>query len=143
MHYWRRLPGVTIWSIDLATNKGYFWIYSIVHGICWAFICLGSLYVDLPELLGVKQLFRDASSTQASVELRRLRDHIRHPSINGLLVILWGANVMTLDRAVLAAIWSIYMFVAWCPDDKDMAYQRSQLSIKKYELNAQFVRPTK
>lgn len=37
----------------------------------------------------------------------------------------------SLDRFVIALIWSVYMFVSWNPDEIDVRYQKIMLDIKK------------
>ena len=69
-----------------------------------------------------------------SIELKRLYGHVRHPSFFGLSVILWATNIMTLDRAVLAILWTVYMYVAWGTDRHDVTYHRAQLSRKKEQI---------
>lgn len=139
--HWKPLAGITVWEVDVFSSKTVYWTYNIVHGLCWAIICFGSILMDLPELLGVKQIYCEANGLphpmlQKTAELRRLLGHIRHPSFLGLLIVLWAVNIMTLDRVMLASLFTLYMYLAWNPDIKDCAYQRSQLSRKKYELNA-------
>lgn len=99
--------------------------------------------MDLPELIGVIQIYCKVKEIPEplltkTAEYRRLLGHIRHPSFIGITIVLWCVNIMTLDRALLASLWTLYMYVAWNPDIKDCAYQRSQLSRKKYELTADF-----
>lgn len=114
-----------------------------IHGLCWATILFGSILMDLPELIGVIQIYCKVKEIPEplltkTAEYRRLLGHIRHPSFIGITIVLWCVNIMTLDRALLASLWTLYMYVAWNPDIKDCAYQRSQLSRKKYELTADF-----
>lgn len=129
--------------MDVFTSKTVNYSYKLIHGICWTIICFGSVLMDLPELLGVKQVYCESKGLpspiqQKTAELRRLLGHIRHPSFLGISIVLWCVNILTLDRALLASLWTLYMYLAWNPDIKDCAYQRSQLSRKKYELNADF-----
>lgn len=142
--HWRPLPGISLWEVDVFASRTVYWTYNLIHGLCWFTICFGSVLMDLPELLGVVHVYcgvKDIAVSplqQKSVEYRRLLGHIRHPSFLCITVVLWCVNIMTLDRALLATLWTLYMYVAWNPDMKDCAYQRSQLSRKKYELKAQF-----
>lgn len=69
-----------------------------------------------------------------SPEFRRLLGHVRHPSFVGLTIILWVTNIMTLDRLILAIIWTLYMYIAWNTDDNDVVYHKSQFLRKKAEL---------
>lgn len=134
---------MSLWEVDVFANKTVFWTYNLIHGLCWAVTLFGSVLMDLPELLGAMQIYCGVKGIQTplqqkSAECRRLLGHIRHPSFLGITIVLWCVNIMTLDRALLAGLWTLYMYVAWTPDIKDCAYQRSQLSRKKYELKAEF-----
>lgn len=96
--------------------------------------------MDLPELLGIKQIVYHLQGLPHTCEyykseqLNTLYNHVRHPSFICLTIILWGANYMTLDRFVLATLWTLYMFLAWNPDYRDYEYQKVQLARKKLEL---------
>lgn len=141
--HWKPLPGVSLWEVDVFGSKTVYWTYALIHGLCWATTLFGSILMDLPELLGAMQVYCGVKGVpsplqQKSAEHRRLLGHIRHPSFLGITIVLWCVNIMTLDRALLAAMWTLYMYLAWNPDIKDCAYQRSQLSRKKYELKADF-----
>lgn len=41
----------------------------------------------------------------------------------------------SLDRLLLALLWTIYMKVSWRTDDQDVAYHKEQLQLKKLELS--------
>lgn len=47
-------------------------------------------------------------------------------------------NIFSLDRFILSALLTAYMFVAWSPDRKDYEYQKNQLELKKLELRYDF-----
>lgn len=101
--------------------------------------------MDLSEMMGVKQVVYDANQLEAplnykSPELRRLYQRIRHPSFIGISIILWIPNIMSLDRFMLAIMWTFYMYFAWNTEARDLAYQRNQLRKKKYELTKKLVK---
>lgn len=43
--------------------------------------------------------------------------------------------IYSLDRFLLATLWTIYMKVSWRTDDQDVAYHKEQLQRKKVELS--------
>ncbi|XP_075738659.1 nurim homolog [Rhipicephalus microplus] len=49
-------------------------------------------------------------NSSRSLQLEHFLQHMRHPSLVALSVILWFYPIMTLDRAVLALIFTIYPF---------------------------------
>nr|CAD7195150.1 unnamed protein product [Timema douglasi] len=44
-----------VWRINTVEHNACWWMFAISHGYCWATIYLGSLTMDLSELLGIKQ----------------------------------------------------------------------------------------
>lgn len=137
LKHWTRVP-FALWSVDLESPLP-FWIFTVVHSLAWTIIYGGSLLMDLPELLGIKQIFYDIQglhqpSYYKSRELNQLYSRLRHPSFICLTVVLWGTNFMSLDRLILASLWTLYMFIAWNPDYSDLEYQRMQLVQKRTEL---------
>ncbi|KMZ02948.1 nurim homolog [Drosophila simulans] len=146
LHYlianWLPAQSIVLWQIDVEQSAPLWWTFVITHGICWVVIFGGSLVMDLPELLGVKQAYYDLKAygppiSYKSGELRNLYAHVRHPSFVGLSVILFATNVMSVDRLVMALLLTTYMYLAWSTDKKDVAYQKIQLQRKKLELKAQ------
>ncbi|BFF90206.1 nurim homolog [Drosophila madeirensis] len=146
LHYllknWLPAQSIVLWQIDVDESAPLWWTFVVTHGLGWAVIFGGSLIMDLPELLGIKQVYYDLKEygkpiAYKSSELRNLYSHVRHPSFVGLSVILIATNVMSLDRLLLASLLTVYMYVAWSTDDKDVAYQKQQLQCKKHELKAQ------
>lgn len=130
---------MVFWQVRLDDNKALWWTFITVHAICWTVIYGGCLIMDLPEILGVKQVWFDIKmyaqpSAYKSYELRQLYQHIRHPSFICLTVIFWFTNLMSLDRLILAVMMTVYMYVGWNSDKNDVLYQQSQLMRKKYEL---------
>ncbi|KAH8243284.1 hypothetical protein KR032_006225 [Drosophila birchii] len=146
LHYlivnWLPAQSIVLWQIDVEESAPLWWTFTITHGLCWVVIFGGTLVMDLPELLGIKQAYYDVKAygdpiNFKSSELRNLYAHVRHPSFVGLSVILLATNVMSVDRLLLALLLTTYMYVAWSTDNKDVTYQKLQLQRKKLELKAQ------
>ncbi|KAH8236568.1 hypothetical protein KR026_005623 [Drosophila bipectinata] len=146
LHYlilnWVTAPSIVLWQVDVEASAPLWWTFVITHGVAWIVIFGGSLVMDLPELLGVKQAYYDLKAygeplKYKSSELRNLYAHVRHPSFVGLSLILLATNVMSVDRFILAVLLIIYMYVAWSTDSKDVEYHKLQLQRKKLELKAQ------
>ncbi|XP_055322246.1 nurim homolog [Sitodiplosis mosellana] len=136
---WERVPSATLWNIDVESSQVFYWVYFTVHFLAWLIIYGGSIVMDLPELTGVKQVYYDWNNllpplNYKSYELNVLYEHVRHPSFIGFSIILWFPNIMSLDRLLLAILWTTYMFIAWRTDARDVAYQRQQLERKKNKL---------
>lgn len=136
---WRTVPTFILWDVDVRDSPPLWWTFVGLHTLAWAIILGGTILMDLPELLGVKQVYYDVKHLlppmlYKSDELKRLYGHVRHPSFVGLSVVLWSANTMCADRLVLAAVWTLYMYVAWNTDEDDVSYHRCQLVRKRSEL---------
>ncbi|KAI8126102.1 putative nurim [Lucilia cuprina] len=146
LHYlmknWLTASSIILWQVDVDSNKWLWWSFVLLHALAWLIICGGSMIMDLPEIVGIKQAYYDMKSyaqplAYKSFELRHLFNHIRHPSFVGFTVIFWATNLMTLDRLLLAILLTAYMYFAWSTDHSDLIYQKCQLQRKKEELKSQ------
>lgn len=139
LRFWHKIPGVTLWTVNSDT-KLYWWIFITIHILAWLFIYVGSICMDVNELFGIKQIYYSIQqlpdpNIYKSSDLKRLYAHMRHPSFIGFLIIFWVVPCMTLDRALLASVWSCYMYLAWNTDNNDYNYQQMQHMKKYQELN--------
>lgn len=130
---------MVLWQVKLDDSKTLWLIFIFIHAVCWTVIYGGCLIMDMPEILGVKQVWFDIKmyaqpSAYKSYELRKLYQHIRHPSFICLAIVFWCTNLMSLDRLILAIMMTVYMYVGWNSDQNDVRYQQCQLIRKKYEL---------
>ncbi|KAK4872832.1 hypothetical protein RN001_014861 [Aquatica leii] len=137
--YWQTIPEFVLWSIN--TNvRMYWWSFLLLHILAWTVIYVGTICMDINELLGVKQIYYNIRKLPdpceyKSRDLKRLYLHMRHPSFLGFLVIFWAVPCMSLDRLLLASVLSAYMYLAWNTDEGDHRYQKMQTERKFYELN--------
>lgn len=53
---WTPTYSFVIWRIDSSLNPTFWWLWSVAHVLAWASIYGGSVLLDLPELLGIKQV---------------------------------------------------------------------------------------
>lgn len=137
---WQREASFVLWNVNVANSPVLWWTFTIIHTIAWAVIYGGSLLMDFCELIGMKQVYYSLTQLNApmsykSPELRRILSQVRHPSFTAISTILWATNCMSLDRLALAVMWTLYMYLAWNMDPRDVQYQRHQLIKKKYELS--------
>lgn len=112
MLLWLPLDSHILWAIKEGSPLS--WTLATIHIVCWASIYIGCIISDLGELAGIKQVWSGAESStynsSKSSQLEHFLQHMRHPSLVALSVILWFYPIMTLDRAVLALIFTIYPF---------------------------------
>lgn len=139
IQHWHRETSVTLWNVDVEKSNVLWWSFVIFHIFGWTVIYGGSLLMDFCEIIGAKQVYYylnqlNSPASYKSKELQRVLSHVRHPSFTGLNIILWVTNCMSLDRFLLAVMWTLYMYVAWNTEPRDVQYQKNQLMKKKYEL---------
>ncbi|XP_065161118.1 nurim homolog [Atheta coriaria] len=131
---WHYTHNNVLWQFS-TDNHSTYWLYILAHATSWILIYIGSVCMDINELLGLKQIyyslrgFPDPLNCK-SIELRNLYAHMRHPSFIGFIIIFWFVPVMRFDRVLLAAFLSLYMYIAWKTDDMDLNYQKCQISRK-------------
>jgi len=131
---WNYTHNNMLWQFSIENHSTY-WLYILAHTTSWILIYIGSICMDINELLGMKQVYYSLRGFPdplycKSPELRNLYVHMRHPSFIGFIVIFWFVPVMRFDRALLAAFLSLYMYIAWKTDDMDLHYQKCQISRK-------------
>lgn len=136
---WKTTQSYQLWHINVQQSSTLWWTFVAVHILSWIVIYGGSLLMDLPELIGLKQIYYDINDlappmSYKSRELRHFYERLRHPSFVGLSVVLWITNSMSLDRLLLAIIWTAYMYLSWNTNKTDLVYQKYQLTRKKVEL---------
>lgn len=56
---------------------------------------------------------------------------LANKNIHNIIIII----IYSLDRLLLAILWTIYMKVSWNTDEQDVAYHKEQLQRKKFELS--------
>ncbi|XP_055609168.1 nurim homolog [Uranotaenia lowii] len=136
---WKTAQSYQLWHIDVRSSSTLWWTFVSAHVISWIVIYGGSLLMDLPELIGLKQIYYDINDlappmSYKSRELKNFYARLRHPSFVGLSVVLWITNSMSLDRLLLAVIWTVYMYLSWNTNKTDLEYHKYQLGRKKTEL---------
>ena len=97
MRLWTAMPEKQLWSVHDTFLE---WPVKALHLYAWVVIYIGSISMDLPELLGIKQVFHAINDLPEplafkSVQLRRLYLHMRHPSFSSFNIILLLCPVMT------------------------------------------------
>ncbi|XP_052897376.1 nurim homolog [Anopheles moucheti] len=137
---WKSSPTqYRLWFFDVEENVTLWWLTVGTHVLCWIVVYGGSLMVDLPELLGYKQVYYDINDLAPlmSYKSRELQDYYkryRHPSFVALSIVLWFTNSMTIDRLMLAMVWSVFMYLGWNTTQTDVKYHQHQLERKRAEL---------
>lgn len=89
----------TIWSFAIKDYSATWYIYILAHSTLWLIIFGGALLMDVPEILGMKQVYYDIRglhdpSSYKTIPHNRLLTHIRHPSYIGFSLLFWLTNLM-------------------------------------------------
>jgi len=108
-----------LWQLDFDIR-----IFSWVHCLSWGLIYCSALLLDLPELLGLRQIAEHCQLSQVvenDPSLSRLYSHMRHPSFSAFALILVVRPTMTLDRYLerdfpLLMICNFQGSAGYCPD---------------------------
>lgn len=56
IRHWLPAQSIVLWQVDVASSNVLWWTFSLVHAFAWIIIYGGSIIMDLPEILGVKQV---------------------------------------------------------------------------------------
>lgn len=138
IQYWQPIPWISLWHVD--TSGTVLWTaFTLMHCCAWCIIYIGTIIMDLGEMLGIKQVYYSLRGlpdpiTLKSRDLQRLYLHMRHPSFIGFCILFWIYPFMSLDRILLAGLWTLYMILAWNVDQSDYEYQCQQLRKKHSKL---------
>jgi len=55
IQYWQPIPWISLWHVD--TNGTILWAaFTLVHCFAWFVIYIGTLMMDIAEMLGIKQV---------------------------------------------------------------------------------------
>lgn len=185
---WRPISDYWLWNIE-TENTLHWWFFSIIHFSAWICIYGGSVILDLPDLIGVKQvdfehwpLFKFCSVVVIDivfsiVDLLLLSEHTwgnwhqigwtpqtlftqAAPKFCGLLLHTLDHTshevkqntqksvspfkslhnfrtsfcLFSLDRALMAAVLTVYMVTAWEPTVDDKRYHQRQMLQKQQEI---------
>jgi hypothetical protein len=96
---WMPVSKWTLWSFAIKDYSPIWYIYVLTHSIFWLIIFGGSLLMDFPEILGLKQVYYEVKglndpSLYKAIPHNRLLSHIRHPSYIGFSLLFWITNLM-------------------------------------------------
>lgn len=115
---WKPISSLTVWSFDVEDYSILWYGLIGIHIFLWFNIYGGSLLMDLPELLGIKQTYYDIVGLAHPLKYKhpklcQLLDEIRHPSFICITIILWLTNMMryVIDRIILKLKFILCVFI--------------------------------
>lgn len=132
---WQPLPEL-LWHADAGVLR------TALLGLCafgWVYLLTATFAIDHFELFGVKQVWRNVSgraTPEPTFRKRLMYRFDRHPIMTGVLIGIWSAPTMTLDRLVLALGFTAYIIVGVAIEERDLRRKHGDT----YEQYAQSVR---
>ncbi|MCB2046162.1 MAG: isoprenylcysteine carboxylmethyltransferase family protein [Novosphingobium sp.] len=117
--FWHPIGG-TVWSVENPALRAAIWA---IFGLGWAMVFLASFLINHFELFGLAQGWRSLRGTEAQSPRFRepfLYKFVRHPIYTGLLLGLWATPDMTGSHLLLAAGFSVYIFVGLRYEERDL-----------------------
>ncbi|XP_074660950.1 nurim homolog [Tubulanus polymorphus] len=130
---------IFLWNLD--TSKSLLWwtLFSLVHLFLWMILFGQLCLMDLPELLGLKQIYFYSLGNVLPIKLKTwdlqiFYRHMRHPGLTCLTLILCVHPVMSIDRWLFATALAFYNFAAFRVTPDDYVYIDEQVERKEYEL---------
>ncbi|KAK7098627.1 hypothetical protein V1264_002881 [Littorina saxatilis] len=117
MRNWASTPDVILWGMD-TENHGLHWLFfCALHTAAWLLLFLQVAVMDPWELIGVEQVYNHYKGKASPLsyvpkQLRIFYQHLRHAGPTSLWVMLWIHPVMTMDRFLLALIFSVFLAMA-------------------------------
>ena len=104
IHHMSVLPGPLLWYFDVDEYQKLWLAVFVLHCLMWFVICAGAIAAEPMEFIGLRQLFgADVQSDMAQSTV-----HSRHVGLVAFLVILWVHMAMSVERFLLAMVWTLY-----------------------------------
>lgn len=114
MYHTSALPGPPLWYFDVDDYQKLWLAVFTLHCFMWLAICVGAIAADPMELLGLKQLY--SADIQSMDTAQSVDDEMRsrHVGVVAFLVILWVHMAMSVERFLLAMVWTLYVLFGHC-----------------------------
>ncbi|MCC2616163.1 isoprenylcysteine carboxylmethyltransferase family protein [Aestuariibacter halophilus] len=118
---WQPQPGV-IWSVDGVAKVAMVVSFLVGGGlVLWA-----TFMISHWRLFGLQQAWFEFRGLQASDDqfsTPALYKYSRHPMYVGVLMVMWSTPHMTTGHLLLAAIWTVYVFIGIYFEERDLIRQ--------------------
>ena len=115
---WRPIPDV-VWALDGVAAT----IMLALFALGVVVILISTLLIDHFELFGLKQsvyYLMGKDLEKYKFVTPALYKMVRHPLYLGWLLMFWCAPVMSQGHLFLAAVWTVYIFIAIGYEEKDL-----------------------
>ena len=118
---WQPLPEV-VWEVKGAFIHLIGALFLLGAGI----VLWSTFMISHWELFGLSQAwhgFRGTQPKENEFTEPAMYKYIRHPLYFGLFLVLWATPTMTVGHMLLAAVWSIYIFIGIGYEERDLLRQ--------------------
>lgn len=116
---WRPMTG-GVWDLTGGVGEMIMWGG---FALGWLLILMSTLLIDHFELFGLTQAInylRGKDMKPYKFVTPLLYKVVRHPLYLGWLLAFWCAPVMSQGHLFLAAVWTVYIFIAISYEEKDL-----------------------
>lgn len=117
--FWTPLSGY-LWSIDDPAGRAAMWALSLVG---WGILFVATFLINHFALFGLKQAwdhYRGAAPPPEGFRTPLLYRWVRHPIYSGFLLAFWATPDMTYSHLVLAAGFTVYIFIGIAHEERDL-----------------------
>lgn len=134
MSLWQPIIGVHLWFIDTQDKPALWMLFTILHWAFWIILFLQVIFMEPLHLIGIKQVYyfiRGWHSPEfyLNPRLRQIQAHMPHPGASCFIAILWIHPCMTLDRLLLATVFTSYLCCCCSIDEQDCIYIKTCLQV--------------
>lgn len=125
---WQPVEGV-VWSFDSTLAV---WVLYGFYALGWSILFMATFQIDHWQLFGLKQAVTQFTARIEAGELTSfvtplMYRFVRHPMMTGMLILLWATPEMSLSRAHLAVLMTLYILVGTVFEEKDLESEFGEL----------------
>ena len=111
------------------TGTVLYWVLTGLFFFGWSLTLFATFLINHFHLFGLQQAWNMISKTQSKTETFRtplLYKLVRHPMMTGMIISLWAAPVMTMNRLVLNLAFTAYILVGIYYEEKTLVKDLGQ-----------------
>lgn len=113
LDYFDPIPCLTVWNFHFMNSLLLNQVLYVVHVVLWAVVVLSTLGMQFFEFIGISQVFDYYRSPSVSPEVeshtKKISDNnMCHSGILCFVLILWLCPIMTVERFLVSAVFTLY-----------------------------------
>lgn len=117
---WRPLPDL-VWRIAAPAGRAALWM---LFALGWVIVLAALRAVRDVHLFGLAEAWASARGVDyrpRPLEASGIYRHVRHPLYSGTLLALWAAPSLSRGHLLLAAVFTLYLFIGYRLEERDLA----------------------